>query len=768
MANQTSDRDSATIPSSTRAWSPWLAAGLVIFVFSAHLTIARSFPLDGYFVKYNLAAKLFLKGELSPTRLMDFSPLYFELALFLERLFAGTQRVFTALDWGQIAAVAAAAGLLYISLARRFATGFAVLGALAFAFDPHVLVYERIFEPEVFLVLCLLGCVVFVENRSQRSCLIAGVFAAAAITLRPTFMPLFAGAAPVYFLLAGLRGRLLVDRSFAFVFPVMLAAAFLGVRTDRITGDWSTPVMNPGTVFFEGNQALSQGTSAMYPPLVATMFTGDASEPDAGHGYYRRLAKEERRRVLSIAEINAFWIGKTTSYIFAEPGRYLRLLATKSVRIFHDYRWHDVPLAQNYDASLPARKGYCALIAALALVGAVMRSPHARVDFFFYIFALAQIGVMLIFYVSARQQMVMVPVLAFFATGMLEATWRLRWRSVALILPVAALVAIFLSPDDAIRDDIHREQGLAQSNRTFERAGAVIGSGRLAWHPEIPAKVLALAPWRTAWARPGYVDQEERTITEAAIEILRNDPKQSFLDEFDLATLELEAGDLDAAQARFESLAETGHLAYRTYYQASDPRFYLGRIAALRGEHDQAIEHLEAALVTSPGDPFVLAELIAMDDDPELRSQLAAYYSRLDGNLILGETFLYHGQGAKAVAELQALHKSLPGFRRGAINLAVAYGRDGQVDKGARLYVESLRLDPMPLLQSNGVGALFRSWAALHPMDLGVQLQTARVLYLHGRFREALAILRQLPADSSQVATEIKAIETDLGGPRVR
>jgi len=237
---------------------PPVWAGLAVFAF--HALLAWTVQLPGTFRKYALAAEHYLAGELPAERLMDFSPLYFHLSVAVERLFPHPEAV---VEWLQIASAGAAAGLLFALLERRFGRALAVAGVAVFAVDRHVLVYQRILEPELFLLFFLLAFLVLVdrmagapEGRGWRVGVVAGGVAALAVATRPTFLPMVV-LAPLYLWLRDLRGRPLLRRTAALAVPVAVVAGVLALRASVATGDPRTPVMNPGTVFFEGNNPLS-------------------------------------------------------------------------------------------------------------------------------------------------------------------------------------------------------------------------------------------------------------------------------------------------------------------------------------------------------------------------------------------------------------------------------------------------------------------------------------------------------------------------------
>jgi hypothetical protein len=139
---------------------------------------------------------------------------------------------------------------------------------------------------------------------------------------------------------------------------------------------------------------------------------------------------------------------------------------------------------------------------------------------------------------------------------------------------------VLLGSNDVVKDNMHRTAGIL---RVEGLATAVRNMGReepLAAHPDLVAEAVASSSWLIRHTVPGNVVQEGDTVAMASARVLRAKPNRTFFDEFDLATLELEAGALDEARSRFEALSKTGRLPYRIYGEASDPLFYLGRMPA--------------------------------------------------------------------------------------------------------------------------------------------------------------------------------------------
>ncbi len=757
---------------SKRWWPLWIGLG----TFALHGLVAWCYPLSGGFRKYSLAAEQYLAGELPVERLVDFSALYFHLSVVAERLLPWPE---TAVTWLQLVLAAASVGLVFSLFERRLGPAWAAAAALAMALDRHLLVYARILEPEVCLLFCLLASVWLLDRKTRLSPWLAGASAALCLAIRPTFLPAFL-LVPFYYRLRGLsgplklrRGRPWLGRPFCFLAPVVAMLLLLALRTAEITGDPRTPMMNPGTVFFEGNNPLSQGTSAIYPPVVLAYVRHSGEEPDPAHQHYRTVARAATSvrfamagsdRQLSIAEVNAYWSELALHFIKDHPGRWIRLLGVKLGRAFHGFRWHDVPTAWKLDQRLffvPAVP--FALLSALAFAGALFEVRRWRQSLLYFALAGIQLAVMLVFYVSARQRLVLLPALLYFAA--IAGQRLVRERAWPSLLLVALLALTFSLPDDAMGDESYRRRGWRETEARLEQVREQSRVQPLALHADLAVEAVASAPWWLDWLRPAYFPHEEGTLEERVAGLLASRPRTSPAADFDLAAVHLAAGQLDQARRLLEPLGEAGHSVYRGGRQPSQPLTLLARATALAGDRDGAVALLERALERAPADPFTLAELIALGEGTYMEPLLRAW-GQIDAHYLLGRALLIHGRPREAANVLHLVVSRLPSFRDARVLFAAALGASDQIDRGARQYLEASRIRLEPILAGTEISELFRRWAAAHPESMQARLYAAQVLHRHGHFAEALAMLEALepPAGLEEaVAQEKGKIRRALG-----
>ncbi len=721
----------------TRRWSLWIGLATLVL----HSLVAWRYPLPGAFRKYSLAAEQYLAGELPAERLVDFSALYFHLSVWAERLLPAPEATLT---WLQIVLAAASVALVFDLFERRLGVVWAATAALVMALDRHLLVYARILEPEVLLLFCLLAFLWLLNSKSGLAPWLAGGSAALCLAIRPTFLPAFL-LVPLYYRLRGEGGRPWLRTSFAFLAPLVVMLVLLALRAAAITGNPRTPMMNPGTVFFEGNNPLSQGTSAIYPPVVLAYVRHSGEEPDPAHQHYRRVARAAAGRELTVAEVNAYWSQLALRFIRNEPSRWFGLLGIKLKRAFHGFRWHDVPTAWKLDQRLffvPAMP--FALLSAFAFAGALFEVRRWRESLLYYALAAIQLAVMLVFYVSARQRLVLLPALLYFAA--VAARRLVRERAWPWLLLVALLAVTFSLPDDAMADESYRRRGWRETEHRLEQVREKSRTQPLALHADLAVEAVASAPWWLDWLRPAYFPHDAGTLEERVASLLasrRREHGDSAPADFDLAAVYLAAGELAEARRLLEPLSELGHSVYRGGRHPSEPLTLLGRATALAGDRDGAVELLERALERSPGDPFTLAELIVLGEgayqEPLLRT-----WSPLDAQYLLGRALLIHDRPRDAAQALGFVVSRLADFRDARVLLAAALGASGELEDGARHYLEATRIRPEPILAGREISKLFRAWSAAHPESVEARLYAAQVLHRHGHFAEALTMLETL------------------------
>lgn len=734
-----------------------LLVALLTASFHAALVLT-TFPADLQFSKYPRAAAQYLSGALPAQRILDFSPFYLYLHAALQPLAAGWSIIGL-----HILATSAAATLLFLLLRRFFPTWIAAAGTTAFALNPGIAIYTPVFEPEPFLVLALVGFLYFSLRPERRSTIAAAFFLALAVSIRPSVLPLLF-VVPLFWLVNDGRSRWLRRTS------IMLAPAFavllgLVIRNGAATGSYSPLVMNPGFVFFEGNNPLSSGRSSVYPPVVGELKQEVPDHPDNPHLTYRLVAERAHGAPLSTGEANRYWRGRATAFIADHPGRFLSLLASKAYFALHGHARHDVVIAQRYGERLRERWIPLipfALVSALALGGLVVSARDWRPRLLIYALFAGQLATMLAFYVSERQRLAVVPGFVFFACAALARLAAQTGRRRAALVAFGVLGAALMLPNDAIRDERHLWRAYAAADRARVQAFQAQRDGRLGDAGALAAASFAAAPWLRDYARPAGVAFDPGGFAERALAAGNADGDAS--QRFDRAQLYIEAGRLDEAERLLERLRVEGGFD-RGYVQSSEVLYHLARIAAKRGRTVQAVEQLNEALARTPGDPFVLARLAALTGDDVYRQRIVRYFGEIDAAFLIGIARFEERTEDRGLSDLTATVRLLPEFWRARIYLAAALGETGDVATGTEFFRHAMADRQDQMMLEDRILPIFARAAAIAEDEGLTQYHYGMVLAQYGRWLDALEVLRETQAahPRPQVARTIDQIESMIG-----
>jgi len=712
------------------------------------------------FHKYVLAARQAIEGALPAERVSDFSPLYLFIHILVQK---ALKRPDLFVKLAQVVWASLSVPLLFLILKKLVRLPVAAIGTAAFIINPTMIVLTQAYEPEVLALFLLLGFLYLALLDRWPSHLLSGGVAGLAFLTRPNVLPVLFFV-PIYFLFK--PGRVRTKRLVSIVcfsLPVLLFMSLLLFRNQRSTGRPSLLTMNPGTVFYEGNNPLSWGTTSVYPYLVYDMARQYSQTPDVQHELYRRLARMSTGKDMTVSEVNGYWMGKALRFIRDHPGRYWRILAHKLFHMFHSYDWHDLynaywnqnRLSQSLIPTIP-----WGILSALALLGLITQAPRWKQSLLFYALFAGQAGVMLVFYVSARQRLVLLPALIFFTCTALDfmASRKRHWLLLAVIIPLSAALAV---PTNLMREEDHLWQGVRTSSDHLNEA---YRQRKALDYPEAEiraALALAAAPWLSESVRPSELGFEPEGFAGKAMEHLK--PVTSS-EKFDLACLLLEAGKPSEAEAIWKELFDRGRRFKRDYYQPSLPQYYRAQASSQRGDREAARRYLLDGLRSSPGDPSTLAALTALTGDTQYSLELSAFLDDISAHLYLGKAYLLAGDPGQASVYLSRVSDRLPDYRPARIYLAAAKGLAGEEEAAAKLYMDLINEKPDPVLLEQPLLRTFKIRSERSPADFRALLEYGIVLRQFGHAKEARATLERArnlgPPDwSDRVQREIQVVE---------
>jgi 4-amino-4-deoxy-L-arabinose transferase-like glycosyltransferase len=141
----------------------------------------------------------------------------------------------------------------------------------------------------------------------------------------------------------------------------------------------------------------------------------------------RRAAEQKVGHPLTPAQVSAYWSGAAVDWAALNPGEWLALVGQKLVTLWNAYEIPDnyhYPFMRQYFLPPLWAMVTLAVVAPLALVGAVLPFWRRRDVSALYVMAGVYLATVLLFYVRGRYRMPAVPFLAVFAAVAVERTIR--------------------------------------------------------------------------------------------------------------------------------------------------------------------------------------------------------------------------------------------------------------------------------------------------------------------------------------------------------
>ncbi|MDZ7372925.1 MAG: tetratricopeptide repeat protein [candidate division KSB1 bacterium] len=390
---------------------------------------------------FNHFAHQILAGKLVLERAFYLAPLY---SYFLALVYFLFGESFSAVRLVQFL-LGSLGAVLVFALGRRFLTRRAAAMAGFFA---------ALYAPFLFFDGCLLGTslntflfllatfllVSAVDGGSWARVFLSGLSLGLAVTGRPnllTAVPAFLGA-PWLFRF-GHRRRISVLAAWTTAFALPIAGTTL--HNFLAEGQWIPLTTHGGINFYIGNHRGASGVweaPAGMEPSVSAINLEDAT----------RVAEAELGRSLTAAQVSWYWYRKTFAFILSRPYEWLWLLLKKTVLFLNPY---EIPLNFQYafhqQFSWLLRIPFTNLVFLMpfALFGLVVAWPERnRLGFLYGLVTLYSLGVIL-FFVSDRYRVVVVPYLILFAAY--GAEWLIacrrsrpvtgRWVGLSLAVAIA-------------------------------------------------------------------------------------------------------------------------------------------------------------------------------------------------------------------------------------------------------------------------------------------------------------------------------------------
>ncbi|UCC45083.1 MAG: glycosyltransferase family 39 protein, partial [Candidatus Zixiibacteriota bacterium] len=359
------------------------------------------------------------------------------------------------------------AWLLYRLAEHLFNRSTAIIAGRAYALYGTLVFYETmLLIPSLFLLLTIWGMyrvVIHRDSASWRTWLITGIIFGLAALSRPNIL-LVIPFLLLWMYLATSPGTRWLNRvrlPAVMAAGVLLIIAPVTLRNAIVTTDFILISSQGGINLYLGNNPEADGLTMLMPEV-------DLDESVSWREFRRvtrTAAEREVFRELSEAEQSSFWTKKALRFMADHPGPFLTLVWKKSVYFVSGYEnsdhadlYHQRTKSSLYSVLLWNKLIYFpfGLLLPLTLVGFFVTRKQARQLWPVYIFILAYIPTIVLFLVTARHRLPLVPFMILLASAGLVALWR-SWRNLGG-RQLAVIAIVFLG-------------GLVIFNRTYYDEG---------------------------------------------------------------------------------------------------------------------------------------------------------------------------------------------------------------------------------------------------------------------------------------------------------
>ena len=640
------------------------------------------------------------------------------LGLFGDDIFASVRVVHALLGAGST--------LLIYRLAKRpFGSSTATLAAVGTALYGPLLYFEGELLSvalEVFLCLALLLMIVRAAQHDRVSdWALAGLLAGAASITRPNVL-LFV----VLVALVRVAGAAAAQRRRAIGHLLVAATALAAVlapvtlRNAAVSGEFVLVSANGGVNFYIGNHARQDSMVAIHPGVI----------------WERLVAEPLAAGYTEAGQRSRYFYERGFSSILSDPVGWLRLMGRKSWQLIQGpeiKRNQDIYYARAHSLLLSALlwdrwlSFPHGLVAPLALLGLALtwRRRHPTLDML-RLFLAGYAGSVLLFFVTSRYRVPLVPVaMIFVAVALQELVARARAGRRRLAIPAGALfllvVGVNLQSAPPLEQDAQLQHDLGEvllRKRRFT-ASAQHSQRAVTLEREYPSAWHNLAVARLALDRPEQAETAARRAL--ALHPARADTRVVL------------ARTLMAQKRVYEGLDQL-EAAARQEPDDGDVRYGVGRLLLQTGRAGAALKHLEAAARLHPGQYWVQYDLgRALHASGRTEGALHAFEhaarlepERADALSAAGAVALSSGDLSRARQYLVRALATEVDYLPARINMGLLEVGAGQYAVGIELLeaVIDLASDPAPLWSA--LADAYRATGQIHKARAAMAAARAR------------------------------------------
>ena len=499
--------------------------------------------------------------------------------------------------------------LLIYWLARMFCSQRAsILAASLCAVNPLCIFYEGTLTKasiSIFVVTLAMGVVIVAAKRKQRQWLwwlLAGFLMGVLSLVRPNVL-LFVPLAGLMILWSGRQLRLQANtlNFISWILGVAVAIAPVTLHNFIVSHDCVLINSNGGFSLYVGNRI---GAEAYYKPVpnISDTIIGEATDT-------KKLAEKTLKQKLRASEVSRFFYVQSLSAIKNDFAGFLQRAARKTLLVFNAI---EIPHAENFylmRGFSPALRvplvGYGSLLP-FAIIGLIISWKVRPAWPFVNLFILSNIAGLIIFYVSGRYRLPIIPFILIYASIGLAWMWnvakskRFRQLIAAIIVVTATYMICHLNLVDHFKTDF--------SVPFFNASKYYIAQGRaenaLSLLKQIEGTWGGRAEVSEAMGRC-YINNRQYTEAHSHLNQAIHMAPDRFSGYFHRGRLRILQNQLNAATQDFQRVLAMNNAVPEAYY-------YLGAIYRQQGYLGKARDALEEA---NRLDSFVIpvyAELVSL------------------------------------------------------------------------------------------------------------------------------------------------------------
>lgn len=604
--------------------------------------------------------------------------------------------------------ISAGSVVLGYLLAREFfSERIARLTSIFYAIYGTMIFYEGMFLiPVLFIFLNLLAVLIIARNRDNPGkwpYFLAGLVFGLSAIARPNILlvvPLMALWIFFHFR-KRIETRLVIVLLLLFFIGVGLPIAPVTVRNYVVVDDFILISSQGGINLYLGNNTVAEGLTMMMPEIVL-----DAGVPwDEFNPAVTAYAEKAVGHPLTPSEVSDFWSNKAKEFIFENPGHFIGLTFRKLVYLFSGFENSDqidIYNFRQYSSLMSVLifdkivKFPFGIFAPLALLGLGLAYKRRRELAPLLIFFFGYIPTIILFLVTARHRLTLVPIILMFAFYAFFYLWdkykAADWKKVAW--PTIILLALLVFQNTNYFDlgfknviHFHYTLGLSQTRQgNYEEAIKEFNAAI----KKAPASPELYAGLGQAYYRMRQLDSATSKFSQAVL----LDP--NYMDGLiNLAICYYETGIYDRAEM-------ISRRAMKINPNRIEPYVNLGEIAMARDNFEEARHYFQQALAIDDTDHVLnnkLGTLFGYAGDTAsaysyFRKSLTIRPDYAGGYLNWGNIYLINGDTITAIEKYNKAIELDPLAVEPYFNLAIIYIRLGDLDKARQYVDELLKINP--------------------------------------------------------------------------